>query len=152
MSGLKPVYSGGEATIFENDLAPPRAYVPATVRLAASAGEEYTTIAEDAFDPRREATLRLHEIDGRPPPLSARGSARVTAEDNASVTLRATLRGRGLVVLDDTWAPGWSVQVDGHAAQALQTNAVLRGVVVPAGAPRDRVALTACPAWRSVRP
>jgi uncharacterized membrane protein YfhO len=36
-------------------------------------------------------------------------------------------------VLDDTWGPGWSVAVDGRAAQPLQANAVLRAVIVPAG-------------------
>jgi uncharacterized membrane protein YfhO len=43
------------------------------------------------------------------------------------------LPARGLVVLDDTWGPGWSVRVDGREAQPLQANVVLRGVVVPAG-------------------
>ncbi|MGN6190368.1 MAG: hypothetical protein ACTHOE_15870 [Conexibacter sp.] len=130
---VRPVYRGSEATIYANALSAPRAFVPATVRLTSGGPEEYATIAEDAFDPRREATLRSGEIAGSPPPLRARGTVHVIAEDDASVTLRATLAHRGLVVLDDTWGAGWSVEVDGRPAQALQANAVLRAVIAPAG-------------------
>jgi hypothetical protein len=130
---LRLAYRGREATIYENELHAPRAFVPAVVRLASNADEEFATIAEAAFDPRREATVRLREIEGRPPPPRGRGTARVVSESNASVTIRATLARRGLVVLGDTWGPGWSVRIDGRSAQPLQANAALRGVVVPAG-------------------
>jgi uncharacterized membrane protein YfhO len=36
-------------------------------------------------------------------------------------------------VLDDAWASGWSVTVDGRPARELQADVVMRGVVVPAG-------------------
>jgi hypothetical protein len=130
---LRLVYDGAEATIYANELHAPRAFVPAVVRVALGAEDELATIAEAAFDPRREATVRVGEVHGSPPPPRGRGSARVVAESDASVTLRATLSQRGLVVLGDTWGPGWSVQVDGRPAQAVPANAVLRGVVVPAG-------------------
>ena len=130
---LRPVYRGDDATIYENALAAPRTFVPRAVRIVSGAEQELATIGEDRFDARRAATLRAAEIDGAPPPSTGAGTTRVVGETNASVTLRASLAHRGLVVLNDTWAPGWSVQVDGRAAQALQTNAVLRGVVVPAG-------------------
>lgn len=131
---LRAVYQGADATIYENRLMAPRSFVARSVRIASGEDEEMTTLGEETFDPRREATLRAPEIRGAPPPATGGGgSAGVVAEENASVTLRATLAQRGLVVLDDTWAPGWSVRVDGRAAQPLQANAVLRGVVVPAG-------------------
>ena len=38
-----------------------------------------------------------------------------------------------LVVLMDTWAPGWTVSVDGQPTQPIRVNGVLRGVEVPAG-------------------
>jgi uncharacterized membrane protein YfhO len=33
----------------------------------------------------------------------------------------------------DTWAPGWTVSVDGQPTQPIRVNGVLRGVEVPAG-------------------
>src|SRR6185369_9557978 len=64
---------------------------------------------------------------------SGEGTVRVVDERNASVTLRASVRGPNLVVLDDQWAPGWSVRVDGRAARAVHADTVLRGVVIPGG-------------------
>jgi uncharacterized membrane protein YfhO len=57
----------------------------------------------------------------------------VVRKQNASVTLRATLDRRGLVVLNESLARGWSVRVDGHRAPAVRANDVMRGVVVDAG-------------------
>lgn len=133
LTDLQPVYRGPDATIFENTLAVPRAFVAGTVTVADGANAELATLGEASFDPRRDATVRAGELGGVAPPAGARGSARVVRESNASVTLRATLAGRGLVVLDDTWADGWSVTVDGRPAHAQPVDAVLRGVVVPAG-------------------
>ena len=135
LAGLRRVYDGADATIVENRLAAPRAFVAREVRVAPGANAELEAIAEERFDPRRDATLRAPELDGAAPPPArgGAGSARVVDERNASVTLRARLAHSGLVVLDDQWAPGWSVEVDGRAAPALQANAVLRAVVVPAG-------------------
>jgi hypothetical protein len=131
---LRRVYDGADATILENRMAAPRAFVARNVRIAPGADAEFEAIGEARFDPRRDATLRRAELDGTSPPThGGPGSARVVEEQNALVTLHTRLARRSLVVLDDQWAPGWSVEVDGRAAKALQANGVLRAVVVPAG-------------------
>ena len=102
------------------------------VSVAESEEQELATVALPGFDPRSEAVVRADEVGSTPPPRSS-GTARVAAEENARVTLDATLDRPGLVVLADAWAPGWSVAVDGEPARAVQANVVTRGVVVPAG-------------------
>jgi hypothetical protein len=134
---LSIAYSGGDATVLENALASPRALVATRVRVAANEDEEIAAVMAPGFDPRRDAIVRREEVGdgafsapaGRPP-----GTVRVVDEANARVTLQARLPRRGVVVLDDAWAPGWSVTVDGAPARELQANVVMRGVVVPAGA------------------
>jgi hypothetical protein len=49
------------------------------------------------------------------------------------VVLRATLGCRGLVVLGDTWYPGWQATIDGRPAPLLEAYGMLRGVVVEGG-------------------
>ena len=49
------------------------------------------------------------------------------------VRLRIRSNCSRLVVLADTWAPGWSVTVDGYSQTARRVNGSLRGVEVSAG-------------------
>jgi hypothetical protein len=133
---LRVVYRGRDAKIYANRFAAPRAFVASRTRVAASEEEELAAVAEDTFDPRYAAVVRADEVDTASLPGASSGSATVVREGNSSVQLQATLAQPGIVVLTDAWAPGWSVEVDGRAAQPLQANVVLRGVAVPAGTHR----------------
>jgi hypothetical protein len=135
LRALRRVYAGRDATIFRNPRAAPRAFVPARVEVVPDAATARATLAESAFDASRAIVVeqnqlgaqRLASTDG------ARGSARIVAERNAGVTLRATLDRPGVVVLGDQLLDGWRVHVDGRPATPLRVNAVLRGVAVDAG-------------------
>ncbi len=132
-SRLTYAYRGADAAVLENPRAAPRALVAERVHVAAGERAELATVLTNRFDPRRDAVVRRDELGQDTPEGVVGGSVRVVEEANARVVLRASLPRRGLVVLDDAWAPGWSVTVDGRPARALQANVVLRGVVVPAG-------------------
>jgi hypothetical protein len=132
--GFTPVYRGADATIYRNAFALPRAEVASTVRAAADIRDEVAAVVGRSFDARSDAIVPSGQLHGGALPADgATGTVRVTDERDAQVTMRATLGRRGLVILDDAWAPGWSVRVDGRPAQALITDVVLRGVIVPAG-------------------
>lgn len=131
---FKQVYDGPDGTILESLRAMPRAIAASSSQLASDEVQEVTAVAQDGFDPRTEVVLAREDLEGEPPPPGTdSGRVRVVAEENASVTLRATLPSAAVVVLDDAWAPGWSVSVDGKPARALRADVILRGVAVPAG-------------------
>jgi hypothetical protein len=52
---------------------------------------------------------------------------------NGTVDARVRTDRRSLLVLADSWYPGWRVTVDGKPAELLRTDHAYRGVVVPAG-------------------
>ncbi|HKG03460.1 MAG TPA: hypothetical protein VKB03_09775 [Conexibacter sp.] len=131
--GLRVAYRGRDAAIFSNELALPRAFVAGWVDVAPDDEGELSSVAEEGFDPGSHAIIRADELGDVAPPGRSSGTARVVGETNDSVTIRARLAQRGLVVLDDQWMPGWNVRVDGRPAPILQTDVVLRGVIVPAG-------------------
>jgi hypothetical protein len=64
-------------------------------------------------------------------------SCQIVAESPQRLEIEARLTSPGIVVLADSFAPGWtlSVESDGIArdAEILRTNRVLRGVALPAG-------------------
>src|SRR5262249_12441809 len=73
------------------------------------------------------------------PDAPARGAAAAIVEDGERVVeVDATLERRGLVVLADTFFPGWTATVDGTPAPILATNHLFRGVPAPAGGHRVR--------------
>lgn len=50
-----------------------------------------------------------------------------------SVRIQTRMGCRGMVVLSDTFFPGWHAAIDGESAQIYEVNEAMRGVVVPAG-------------------
>jgi hypothetical protein len=129
---LRTVYDGNDATVIANAQVPARARVPSSVRVTADQSATERTIAEAGFDARTEVAIERGQ-PGVAALGSVEGSAAVVAERNARIVLRARLGRRGLVVLDDSLMPGWSVRVDGSPATPLYVNSVMRGVIVPAG-------------------
>jgi hypothetical protein len=49
------------------------------------------------------------------------------------VRIQAKMACKGMVVLSDTFFPGWRATIDGASAPIYEVNAAMRGVIVPAG-------------------
>ncbi|MGN6188805.1 MAG: YfhO family protein [Conexibacter sp.] len=132
---LRTVYDGGDAVIFANAQATPRVLVPAKLHVTDGEAATRAAIGDLRFDPRTDVAVERDQPGvaalARAP--LARGRATIVRERNASVTLRAQLDRRGLVLLDDHFTDGWSVRVDGRPAPALHVDDAMRGVIVPPG-------------------
>jgi hypothetical protein len=94
--------------------------------------------ARRVYDPREIAWIEGVERKVVLPGLSGAGrepseAVRVIRDDPGRVELVAHLTTPGLVVLADTYYPGWRLTVDGRAAEILQTNGSMRGALVGAG-------------------
>lgn len=82
---------------------------------------------------------RLHEKTFLPGPVPAlercagRDSARIAEYTPLRVRIEADMACRGMVILADTWYPGWRATVDGRAVPIHEAYAAVRGVVVEAG-------------------
>jgi len=133
---LHVAYDGIDARVFSNSHAAPRALVPQRVRLTSGEAETQAVLLEAGFDPRHEAIVErgAEGTDTVGSATGATGRVAVTDRSNASVAIRAQLSRPGLVVLNDSFAPGWRVQVDGRDATPVRVNDVMRGVAVGAGA------------------
>jgi hypothetical protein len=53
--------------------------------------------------------------------------------------VKVDMQCRGLVVISDSWYPGWRAEVDGHEAGLWRVDTVIRGVVVPKGSHEVRM-------------
>jgi hypothetical protein len=130
--GLTVAYRGRDAVVYRNATAAPRASVPTSVVRARDADAAYAALLAPGFDPRRDAVVEgAYAKPGQ-------GVVALTREGDATVELRATMRTAGLVVLNESLERGWRVDVDGRPADPVRVDAVLRGVIVPAGVHRVR--------------
>lgn len=88
--------------------------------------------------PAIEETALLHGRETRcalPPPSapSLRGTLTVIGEGNHWLEYKSNNSARQLLVVSDTWYPGWRATVDGNEVPVHRTNYMFRGVFVPAG-------------------
>lgn len=65
------------------------------------------------------------------PPSTSR--ARIVADHHDEVVVQVDTGNPAVLVLSDTYHPGWEVTVDGEAQHLGRVNDTMRGVVVPAG-------------------
>lgn len=88
-------------------------------------------LAAPDFDPAKEVILE------RPLYLKASGSfdavAKITAYSHANVRIHASLNQRGILVLTDSFYPGWKVVVNGQEQEILRANVFFRAVQLAPG-------------------
>ena len=60
-------------------------------------------------------------------------SVTVTRSEPKRVELKARLNRPGIVILADTYYPGWHLTIDGRAAPILRANRMMRGAAVREG-------------------
>jgi hypothetical protein len=140
------VYSDAHLAIYQNLAALPRARIvhrvtPVADEAAAAneirrIGTEKAHAADIGFG---DGVLLEPAVDGTaaPPVSVAAGDEEwvhiVDHADPDALLLDAQLTAPGLVVLADTYYPGWTATVDGAAAPIYPANLLFRAVAVPAG-------------------
>jgi hypothetical protein len=127
--------------VFENPRALPRAYVAYRARPAPPVEELLGILSHGDFDPLAESYLegapQLPTTSDAPP----RGRpATIVRDEPTLVEVEAELDAPGLLVLADSYFPGWQATLDGELLEIHPANHLFRGVFVPAG--RHRVRFT----------
>jgi hypothetical protein len=107
----------------------PRTYAVGTAR-AADGDRARQVLADPGFDPAREVVLPDTTLQGGP---TFSGHSRIVGFTADRVRIEAELNEPGIVVLVDSYDPGWAVTVDGQPAPLLRANVAFRAVKVAAG-------------------
>ena len=134
---LRPIFSQGDVTIYENERALPRAYVVSRGSVLASPAGALARVRAADFDPRQEVVLEAEQM----PPvegLSAAASrAEVVQHRPNRVLIDAELKGDGFLVLGDSYDDGWIARADGQPTAIYRANYAFRAVRLGPG--RHRV-------------
>jgi hypothetical protein len=121
----------GQVRLYDNPDVLPRAFVVGAYRIAADEKQSVSLLAAADFRPAREAIL--FEKPGIIPHDSINASATIVSYRTNEVNVETRASEQGILILSDTYYPGWEAEVDGSAAALLRANHTMRAVVVPAG-------------------
>ncbi len=129
----------GAAWLYENPDAGRRALL--VHRVAAAPGEAGAAIGALAWlDLGREAIVKAPSAEL--PPVDAGAQVRraeIVRYSPQELEIETEADGAALLVLSDSYYPGWHATVDGLPAPILQANLLFRGIPVPAGRHRVRL-------------
>ncbi len=122
--------------LLRNPLAVPRAFVVYDVREAPETLELMAAMSDPDFDPLVSSYVEGKSLsDAAAPPRGV--PARIVEEEDTRVVIAADLEAPGLLVLADSFFPGWRASVGDEELEILPVNHLFRGVMLPAG--RHRV-------------
>ncbi len=135
--GLTELGRVGDAWLYRNDSAMPRAFLAASVLPVADEAAARQALAAPDFDPHRVAVVETGSAGplraGVPREGPQRGSVAFTRDDPEHVEILVDSPTPATLVLCDSWMPGWSASIDGQPAVMQPANLAFRAVDVPAG-------------------
>ncbi len=136
LRGVRLGYSGRDARVYLVDGALPRAVVVGAQQTVSGGDAALRAVLNPSFDPRatvvsERALPGVPQRASRPSALSAQ--AAIVSYQPQRVVVRARTSRPAVLLLDDTYYPGWTASVDGRATPVNEIDYVLRGVVLPAG-------------------
>jgi hypothetical protein len=117
--------------IYENPNAFPRAWSVHQSRKVLGPQQGHDLLADSGFDARNEIFL-VGEV---PPHLAscAGDDVSIARHEPNYVRIEAQMECRGMVILTDTWFPGWRATVDGKSARIERAYGFVRAVLVEPG-------------------
>ncbi|MBN8589881.1 MAG: YfhO family protein [Rhodothermia bacterium] len=138
LPGTKPVQLAADSSmmILERENPMPRAWFVGETKTVTSPQEKWRFLQDPAFNPRKTA-LVAKDTGLKPAPLDSLGkqaSVKLKSFTANRIEWKAQTDAPRFMVVSEVYYPaGWSATVSGKPAEIIQTDHILRGVVVPAG-------------------
>jgi hypothetical protein len=117
--------------VYRNPRAFPRVWTLHQTAVMKTVDQTRAAMADPGFDLR--STAPMLEAGPALEKCALPDEAWMTGRNAGSVAFQARMGCRGMLVIADTWYPGWYATVDGHPAPIYQPYMALRGVVVERG-------------------
>lgn len=129
---LRRIHSG-DVKIYERTAAPGRAWLVHNTIAERDPAATLAGLADPRFDPRRVAYVAADLALTGPPAALPNEAVRIVSYEAERVHLEADVRAAAVLVLADSFYPGWQATVDGVAAPILRANLMFRAVALSPG-------------------
>jgi len=129
----REVFQGdvGGVNVYENPKVFPRVWSVHQSRKLLGPQQAQNLLTDEGFDARNEVFM----VGENPPrlPSCTGDDVWMPRHEPNYVRIEAQMQCRGMVILTDTWFPGWRATVDGKSAKIERAYGFVRGVLVEPG-------------------
>ncbi len=135
-SKWKLVYQDeGPVKVYQNQDVLPRAFMVYKAEIVETAEASLERVIDKTFNFKEAVVLEKRPSGWTEPPEISQFSAEVNIIDYQpnQMILKVATTANGLLILTDTYMPGWKARLDGQETQVYIANHAFRAVVVPAG-------------------
>lgn len=120
--------------IYENKSVMPRVFVVESHIASQVPAEQVQILSHDKFFISRDILLEKNLGENfKQTKVQANFSAQITKFENQNVEIAANLKNDGILILADSFYPGWKAKIDGKETEILAANINQRAIIVPAG-------------------
>ena len=120
-----------EYFIYQNKSFLPRVFIAKDTLPVKTIGELPRILSSSKFDPKTtvilEKSLEKHSFE------TNNSTATITRYDNQDIEIKAQMDGEGILVLGDSYYPGWKAIVDGKEQEILPANINQRALILEKG-------------------
>lgn len=128
---FRTIYNENSWQIMENANAAPRVFLTTDIVTYENREDFTVKFFDPSFDPSRQVLLPI--MPALTYPLDQNGTASIVSYEENSVTMTTQSNSPAVLVLTDTYYPGWKAWVDDKEAPILRADWTLRAVPVPQG-------------------
>ncbi|MFN7971299.1 MAG: YfhO family protein [Acidobacteriota bacterium] len=124
----------GDRAIYRLDDPMPRAFIVHEVEVESDPAKRLERLASPEFDARTRAILDAPlSLDFVPAGSADEDRVTVTNSNPERIGIKVSATSPGILVLTDTYDPGWKAAVDGRPSQVVPADHLFRGIPLPAG-------------------
>ncbi|HKV38170.1 MAG TPA: YfhO family protein [Blastocatellia bacterium] len=125
-------------SLYENESVMPRAFISRRAVAVPDAKAAAQRLRDGNFDPSQSVVIESERPlavigGGGAEPGTATSTATITETRLNSVEVATDSNSGGILVLSDTYYPGWRASIDGTPAKIYKADLTMRAVEVPAG-------------------
>jgi len=134
-SRVELAYSDEKVKVYRNSELLPRASFVSDYKVISDRQEALDFLTSNDFNPEDIVVLNEEPVSFEKIPGSKPSNAAVEIKDYSSnkVILNINTPASGILVLSDTFYPGWKAFIDWEEVEIMKANTVMRAVVIPKG-------------------